>query len=164
MVKLVSPLQPWNASDGIAPTVMVMVFKLPLGITGIIDEGNVASMILSQPLNTDSPTVVTLLFIVTLANALQPLNAELPIVVTPLPMVTLISPLQPLNAPLPIVITLSGIVTLVNLNYGKWVLLLFVFGVIQQFVVNVDFTGLRFVFGYAPDGYVLYKFHCRCAV
>jgi hypothetical protein len=64
-----------------------------------------------QPLNADSPIVVTLLgMVIDVRESHPPVNIFAPIVVTPLLMVTEVRFLQPENAWIPMVVTLLGMI------------------------------------------------------
>ena len=73
---------------------------------------------LEQLLNADSPRLVTLLEIVTLARPVQPENAALPIVATLFEIVILVKPVQLVNAAVAMLVMPLGIVKLPTFAVG----------------------------------------------
>ena len=95
------------------PPVIITSFKLSgisLILPEILEPNRYLKDVLPLP-SAFSPTNG----IVILVSPLQPLNADSPILVTPLGIVILVSELQPSNADIPILVTLFGIVILVSL-------------------------------------------------
>ena len=102
------------------PPVKTTVFKdvgtLPKILIKVwLTEGIVMLVKPVQPLNAESPIVVTLFGNEIFAKLVQLLNAELPIVVTLFGIVIFVKPVQPLNVKVLIVVTPAGSVILIKL-------------------------------------------------